>query len=453
MTSSVKIWKFDISNNDLSHIKIEIKNNSTRNTALLDWNKDVYTLYEQIVYDISKFHLEKQGYNSKDIYVEFWCKSKFDTHALHVDCDEFKKTDGTYEYPLFTCLTYFNKNNCPTIITNIDQDKYIYKEFNDESELCIVYPQEKKQITFDGKYYHGSSIVDGIEDERYIIAINFWKNKPKNVNYYVSSEESITTSHNFDMSINEDENANFENISLENKCNLYKLFNDILYQKDKDVWKPFKEIIVEHENMKILFKWKSVESKIDIENLKKEMEFMYNQKEKINRFFQRHTLHSFYTKEVCNWIITETENYASMTGGWTTRRHDKYPTTDIPVERIPHVFNLVIASLGSLFNKMLKSYGVDTIGKIDVADLFIVKYDECGQKTLDMHNDGSFLTFNMALNSEGDYDGGGTLFEDGVIMRVGQGDVVWHCGQIKHGGLPITRGTRYLLVGFLNLVV
>jgi hypothetical protein len=40
-------------------------------------------------------------------------------------------------------------------------------------------------------------------------------------------------------------------------------------------------------------------------------------------------------------------------------------------------------------------------------------------------------------------------------MKGEQGDLIIHSSRIKHSGLPITNGTRYLLVGFLdiNLIV
>jgi hypothetical protein len=36
-------------------------------------------------------------------------------------------------------------------------------------------------------------------------------------------------------------------------------------------------------------------------------------------------------------------------------------------------------------------------------------------------------------------------------MNGEQGDLIIHSSKIDHSGLPITKGTRYLLVGFVNL--
>ena len=39
--------------------------------------------------------------------------------------------------------------------------------------------------------------------------------------------------------------------------------------------------------------------------------------------------------EVCDNIIAECEAYAKNIGGWTTRRHENYPTTDVPIYKLP----------------------------------------------------------------------------------------------------------------------
>jgi hypothetical protein len=83
--------------------------------------------------------------------------------------------------------------------------------------------------------------------------------------------------------------------------------------------------------------------------------------------------------------------------------------------------------------------------------LFVVKYKDSEQSYLDMHRDGSFLSFNILLSNTTDFEGGGTYFDDGLTSYSEQGDILIHSSRIKHAGLPITKGTRYLLVGFLNI--
>ena len=39
--------------------------------------------------------------------------------------------------------------------------------------------------------------------------------------------------------------------------------------------------------------------------------------------------------EVCAAIIAEAEERAARLGGWTSSRHSNYPTTDVPIQRLP----------------------------------------------------------------------------------------------------------------------
>jgi hypothetical protein len=102
----------------------------------------------------------------------------------------------------------------------------------------------------------------------------------------------------------------------------------------------------------------------------------------------------------------------------------------------------------------MKSYCLnEDIIKISYTDIFIVKYEHNAQSYLEMHCDGSFISFQILLSEVNDFEGGGTYFDDGLVMKPEQGDLVIHSSRIKHSGLPIKSGTRYLLVGFVNLTL
>ena len=174
---------------------------------------------------------------------------------------------------------------------------------------------------------------------------------------------------------------------------------------------------------------------------------------KYNRFLQRFTYTKIYTPDMCRFIINECEQYAKNNGGWTTTRHDKYPTTDLPVEKIPSIFKLIIESMNTVLDKVTKSYGLHADMIIDIRDLFVVKYSHDAQNSLELHCDGSFISFNILLSNVLEFEGGGTYFDDGLTTRIEQGDLLIHSSQIKHAGLPITKGTRYLLVGFIFGIV
>ena len=172
-----------------------------------------------------------------------------------------------------------------------------------------------------------------------------------------------------------------------------------------------------------------------------------------NRFIQRFIYNKIFSKNVCDWIIFESEEYAKNNGGWTTRRHENYPTTDIPIEKIPDVFSFVLNSFNDIFNKIKKSYCFTEEVLFNIKDLFIVKYDEATQNKLDLHQDGSFLSINILLSDTKDFEGGGTYFNDGLTSFLEQGDLLVHSGKVEHSGLTITKGTRYIMVSFVNIEV
>jgi hypothetical protein len=123
----------------LQEIDVNVANNS--NTFLLDMKKTNYSILEKYVYDIAMFHIKRlqntentensENHISIDeikdkYYVEFWVKDRYKHSTLHVDCDEnLKKQELEYSYPLLSSVTYLNDCDIPTVITNIDMDRYM----------------------------------------------------------------------------------------------------------------------------------------------------------------------------------------------------------------------------------------------------------------------------------------------------------------------------------------
>ena len=142
-------------------------------------------------------------------------------------------------------------------------------------------------------------------------------------------------------------------------------------------------------------------------------------------------------------------------GGWTSKRHFNHPTTDIPLAELPRTRELLNrAVLPERIYPMLGHAFADALPdwrKLRVADAFVVKYNAAGGQThLAPHRDGSVVSFNIALNSLCEYEGGGTWFEGlGEALPIERGHVCAHASGVLHGGHPITDGTRYILVAFV----
>lgn len=170
-------------------------------------------------------------------------------------------------------------------------------------------------------------------------------------------------------------------------------------------------------------------------------------------FLETHRHKNFISVKMASWIIYESNKYARENGGFTTKRHKNYPTTDLPVSSIKPlktiVYNLVNMDI---LPQIATNYGLYK-HMLEIKDLFVVKYEAGKQAHLDFHKDGSILSFNILLNPEYDFDGGGTIikYKDGdKLFESERCDLFIHSGRIKHSGRKITRGVRYILVGFIN---
>lgn len=141
---------------------------------------------------------------------------------------------------------------------------------------------------------------------------------------------------------------------------------------------------------------------------------------------------------------------------WTTQRHKGYATTDIPVFKVPSVNTWVRETVSArLFPAIRSKYQFPASTRIGFKDLFFVKYEARVGKQADLplHCDNSTVSFNILLNSNTEFDEGGTYFQHlDRSVKGNQGDALIHSGFVKHAGALITRGKRFVLVGFLGVV-
>ena len=155
-----------------------------------------------------------------------------------------------------------------------------------------------------------------------------------------------------------------------------------------------------------------------------------------------HILPALISKLECCDILNR-----NITSEWLTNRHSAFPTTDQSLYEDVDVFVLVKERI---LPRISALYGFNN-NDLEILDLFLVKYSACNQTGLKDHTDGCILSFNILLNENSDFSGGGTNFpEYGKVVRSQRGDCVIHPGKILHGGFPITSGSRILLVGFVE---
>jgi tetratricopeptide (TPR) repeat protein len=82
----------------------------------------------------------------------------------------------------------------------------------------------------------------------------------------------------------------------------------------------------------------------------------------------------------------------------------------------------------------------------------LLKYNASHPRT-DVHVDNGILAFTLAMNSHHQYEGGGTYFEhmSSSVVEMDAGHATFRPGSVRHGGHPVSAGTRYVLGCFLLL--
>jgi tetratricopeptide (TPR) repeat protein len=169
------------------------------------------------------------------------------------------------------------------------------------------------------------------------------------------------------------------------------------------------------------------------------------------------TTDSVLTKEECKQAIQWAEEASkNLPGGWTTSRHYAVPTTDIPVHEIPKMLSWFNKVFYTRLQRLLgEQFGENEVGEdgsaVYIHDAFIVRYDSRGgQRHLPLHRDESTHSFTIALNSLDEYEGGGTYVSQlKRSVKPEQGGVVSFRGSdLLHGGDPVIKGTRYIIVAF-----
>ena len=82
--------------------------------------------------------------------------------------------------------------------------------------------------------------------------------------------------------------------------------------------------------------------------------------------------------------------------GWMTKRHEKFPTTDLPHSVLPQLAGTFQGARGRIEAALREHCALGPHDTLVVNDMFVVMYTPEGQAGLKAHTDGSFLSFNIA---------------------------------------------------------
>ncbi|XP_062870973.1 multifunctional procollagen lysine hydroxylase and glycosyltransferase LH3 isoform X2 [Trichomycterus rosablanca] len=163
--------------------------------------------------------------------------------------------------------------------------------------------------------------------------------------------------------------------------------------------------------------------------------------------------------EMCDTLIETVEDFGQWSGGKhkderLTGGYENVPTVDIHMNQIgfeKEWLKILKEFIAPVTEKLYPGY----YPKAKAIMNFVVRYRPDEQPALRPHHDSSTFTINIALNSKGkDYEGGGCRFlrYDCRIEAPRKGWSLMHPGRLTHfhEGLPTTRGTRYIMVSFVD---
>ena len=126
---------------------------------------------------------------------------------------------------------------------------------------------------------------------------------------------------------------------------------------------------------------------------------------------------------------------------------------EVHTSSLPKAKELVRRRLyDSVFPLLAACFAVEQT-ELFVYDSLVIWYDAAhGGTRQPPHRDGSLLSCNIALSDPEDFEGGGTHFEalGGAPLQQVQGHAICHASGARHSGHPISSGTRWVLVIFVN---
>ena len=360
----------------------------------------------------------------------------FKLKIKYMDNNRFTHYDVCNEIPSLTYIIYKDTNNEDmNIFFEMTKEEWKLKKFTKDNKMVCFHPIEGMYIRYKKDMYMTFNMrsKESIIIKPIIVTLKYDNDKEEEIKYEYKKEDSYMIPINDDI-------INFD------------FFDDILYY-DYDYTKLYnllnnnKNIIIEEKiNIFSIVKEKpaiTIDDLIDKNNDRLD-EDIKNFKTYDNRFIQRFHKKKYMDDIVCDFIVDECNKHNE----WESDKYFEVKTQDVSVFAIETIKYYIIKLLENIFTTIKSSYCFER--RIDFRDIFIVKYEADSENYLSMHTDSNFLSFQILLNN--DFEGGGTYFADGITMKPEKGDLILHSGQQPHGGLPITKGKRYLLIGFVNII-
>ncbi|XP_047131925.2 procollagen-lysine,2-oxoglutarate 5-dioxygenase 1 isoform X1 [Hydra vulgaris] len=164
------------------------------------------------------------------------------------------------------------------------------------------------------------------------------------------------------------------------------------------------------------------------------------------------------TKNFTKELVEVMEKFVKWSGGGNkddriSGGYENVPTVDIHMNQVgleKQWLKILKDYIAPMSSRYFTGYNSDARAIMN----FVVKYTTNGQYYLRPHHDSSTYTINMALNNVNEYEGGGARFTryNCSVAKTKEGWALMHPGRLthQHEGLPILKGTRYIMVSFVD---
>jgi len=167
-----------------------------------------------------------------------------------------------------------------------------------------------------------------------------------------------------------------------------------------------------------------------------------------------------FTERFCDDFVAEAENFGKWSSGSNTDErlaggYEAVPTRDIHMNQLGFDDEWLYI-LDTYVRPLQEStfIGYSHVPPRSIMN-FMVRYRPDEQPYLRPHHDSSTYTINLALNTVGqDYEGGGCNFirYKCKVESTKKGHLLMHPGRLTHyhEGLHTTKGTRYIMISFVD---
>jgi hypothetical protein len=415
---------------NLSYLNKHTKDENVRELENYIYNTIVfYFNNKQQNFDENKYIIEYSIYNhSKSLNIEY-NKATKSYPILSILCNIGDKSDTDY-----------------FIFTDVNLENYKYKDVSDENNFIVYIPEKNSNLVYNGSTYNG--LIKNVNSKNIYIKINIWESKIENTNIMHNNRDSSY------IEFIENSNNTYEYVIREN------IMEKLLYEDTEILTNKIKNFILKNcsgiEEKGIIINIKNKNNLLNGYEIIQEAygdmaEDIYpfiNTNINIinnNRFNRNKLIKNTLSKDVCFWIIDESEK----------RKYQDSPfknySTYLNVEYLPGVLNFVLYVSNIWFYEIKNRYSINCELHLNIKNVFICK-DFKYNDDLSKNIDNNFLTINIQLNESSDYTGGEIEFEDNDKVNLQQGDMLIYNGRKLRSKGKVESGCKVVLVMMIELV-